>query len=212
MHHPTYRIGAPLRATCSAVVTVLFGAMLAHCAASETATRPTELTARSLYPLAAGNAWSYDVDTGDGSAILAITRVTEVRGNVAEVVTGETPNRYQLRRDGIWRIERGAYLLRGPIAPGARWPSGGGLTATVARIGLRVDTPAGRFERCVEIREDGTLTGGTIHTTYCPEVGPVLVRTETQLSHATARIQARLRGYAVTGTGGGSSGTASSAR
>lgn len=188
--------------------TVVVVALLWGCAAAERPTRQTALTVRSLYPLQKGNAWSYDVDTGDGTAILAITRVTAVRGNVVEVVTGETPSNYELRPDGIWRVERGAYLLRAPIAVGESWPSGGGLTATIARTGISVETTAGHFDRCVEIREDGTTTGGTIHTTYCPEVGPVLVRTATALSHTTVKVEARLRGYAVARhAGNGSSAT-----
>lgn len=179
------------------LATIVVAALLSGCAAAERPTRPTALTVRSLYPLQAGNAWSYDVDTGDGTAILAITRVTAVRGNVVEVVTGETPSHYELRPDGIWRVERGAYLLHAPIAVGESWPSGGGLTATIERTEVSVETTAGHFDRCVEVREDGTATGGTIHTTYCPEVGPVLVQTATALSHTTARVEARLRGYAV---------------
>lgn len=176
---------------------MLVAALASGCAAAERPTRPTTPGVRSLYPLQKGNAWSYDVDTGDGTAILAITRVTQVRGNVIEVVTGQTASHYELRPDGIWRVERRAYLLRAPVAVGQRWASGGGLTATITRTGVRVETTAGQFDRCVEIREEGTVTGGTIHTTYCPDVGPVLLRTETALSHSTARVQARLRGYAV---------------
>ncbi len=145
----------------------------------------------------AGNAWSYDVDMGDGTAILAISRVASSSEGVVEMLTGQTITRYETRPEGIWRSERGAYLLKAPIAPGETWESGGGLVARILRTDAAVDTRAGKFERCVEVEERGSATGATIQTTYCPRVGPVLVRSTTALTRTTVRVEARLRGYSV---------------
>ncbi|MGB8331782.1 MAG: hypothetical protein WCE62_16765, partial [Polyangiales bacterium] len=50
---------------------------------SRSAARPAD-----LYPLQTGNAWSYDVDTGEASTTLAVTRVAAFDGHFAEVHTG----------------------------------------------------------------------------------------------------------------------------
>jgi hypothetical protein len=181
---------------------VLF-AFVCACASGPSARPTLPLTPARLYPLHAGGVWSYDVDPGDGSNVLAITRVIEADAAHALVQGGETTTRYELREDGIYRSERGGYLLKAPIAAGAQWPSGGGMQATVRAIDLALETPAGRFSGCVEVLEQGAPSGATISTMYCPEVGPVQVISSMDLTlggRATVRVTARLRGYAVTGT------------
>jgi hypothetical protein len=174
---------------------------ISACASAPSA-RPAAplLTPSRLYPLHAGGVWSYDVDPGDGSNVLAITRVVEVDSLHALVQGGEGTTRYELRDDGIYRSERGGYLLKAPIAVGAQWPSGGGTQATVRAIDLALETPAGRFTGCVEVLEQGAPSGATISTMYCPKVGPVQVISSIDLTlggRATVRVTARLRGYSV---------------
>lgn len=206
MDHLSVRVRRPAAVAVRALVMLVASGVALGCAASERSARPTVPSVRSLYPLAVGDAWSYDVDTGEGARVLAITRVIGIRAGVAEVVTGQTSTRYELRPNGIWRVERGGYLLKSPIAIGASWMSGGDMTATITRTDIGVETTAGRFARCIEVRETGAASGAVIHTTYCPDVGPVLVRTETTLSHATVRVEARLRGYEVIPHSGNGSG------
>jgi hypothetical protein len=180
---------------------VLFVFMCA-CASAPSARPAAPLTPGRLYPLHAGGVWSYDVDPGDGSNVLAITRVIEAGAGHVLVQGGEGTTRYELRDDGIYRSERGGYLLKAPIAVGAQWPSGGGMQATVRAIDLALETPAGRFSGCVEVLEQGAPSGATISTTYCPEVGPVQVISSMDLTlggRATVRVTARLRGYSVAG-------------
>jgi hypothetical protein len=184
--------------------TVRFAALLVcviGCASAPTS-KPTasELMPARLYPMAAGSAWSYDVDTGDGSApVLAISRVIEAGGGRATVQGGEGASHYELRTDGIFGEERGGYLLKAPIRVGAEWPSGGGVQASVHAVGVAISTSAGQFNGCVEVLEQGSSTGAVVTTTYCPDVGPVQVISSLALSVAqkNVRIVARLRGFRV---------------
>ncbi len=149
------------------------------------------------YPLHAGSAWSYDVDAGDGSRVLAITKVERVAGDAVEVRTGQGLLAYRLARDGIVRARDGTYLLKAPLSPGTSWPSGGGATATVDAAGLAIEVPAGRFESCVRVLEQGGRAGARVETVYCPRVGPVRVISTLQLSASEVRVEAVLRGFAL---------------
>jgi hypothetical protein len=173
---------------------------LTACASAPSA-RPTQtLTPERLYPLHPGGAWSYDVDPGDGTRVLAITRVLEADAAHALVQGGQDSTRYELRPDGIYRSARGAYLLKAPIAAGAHWPSGPDLEAMIRATDVTIDTPAGRFAGCVEVLEQGAASGASISTTYCPDIGPVQVISSMELTlggRSTVRVTARLRGYSI---------------
>lgn len=171
--------------------------VLGACASGPEPTKTPELTPARLFPLHAGSAWSYDVDTGDGNNALAITRVTEAGAGRAAVQGGEGVTHYEQRPDGIFRTALSGYLLKGPIREGSTWPSGGGMQALIAHTGVAIDTPAGHFEGCVEVVERGAPSGALITTTYCPDVGPVLVVSSLQLTTGSVSVVARLRGYQI---------------
>ncbi|MFI5308051.1 MAG: hypothetical protein ACHQ53_11895 [Polyangiales bacterium] len=149
--------------------------------------------------MAQGSAWSYDVDTGDGAKVLAIARVTEATAERATIQGGEGATHYELRPDGIFRQERGGYLLKPPFREGAQWESGNGMQAKITRLGVAIETPAGRFAGCVEVTEQGSANGAVINTTYCPDIGPVQVISSMQLTlgQQTVQVVAKLRGYRI---------------
>lgn len=151
-----------------------------------------------LFPMLADSAWAYDVDTGDGDNVLAVTRVVSVTGHQVEVATGnDVATRYELREDGIVRVSSGAYLIRQPIQTGASWPSGGDKIATISAINVAIQTPSGSYNDCVAIDEVGSESGLNIRTVYCPDVGPVEVQSHMQLRGQDVRVVARLRGAQV---------------
>ena len=182
-------------------------ALVLACCASSCASSPAPkpearaLTPERLYPLTAGSAWSYDVETGDGEPVLAITRVVETGPGYAGVLGGEGVRRYELRPDGVYQSVLGGYLLRAPIERDASWDAGRGVTARVANTAVAVETAAGKFSGCVLVVESGAASGAVVETTYCPEVGPVEVRSRLQLSHGLVEARARLRGYTIGGAG-----------
>jgi hypothetical protein len=178
---------------------VLLALTLAGCAGSASQLRdPVDQSPGSLYPLAAGYAWSYDVDAGDGAPVLAIARVVRFEGGVAVVVTGAgSQQRYSVGAEGIRRVGQEGFLLKAPIATGASWQAAPGVTARIASLAERVTSEAGAFENCVLVEEQNAQSGQHVLTTYCPGVGPTLVISEMQVRGQTLRVTARLRGYSL---------------
>lgn len=175
--------------------------MLAACGGAPTTAgkKHDPLAPSTLYPLVSGAAWSYDVDTGEELPTLAITKVTNVVGPRVEVSSGSEPVAYEVRDEGIWKPTSETWLLHAPIRVGASWPSSGGMTATVTSTTETVDVPAGHFTACVRVEERGGDRGQVVTTVYCPEVGPVALDSQMNLTTAEggAHVSARLRGYVI---------------
>ena len=185
-------------AACLAVVSLLL--VVACTRGSTSVATSVALDATDFYPLNAGNAWSYDVDTGEPMTTLATTRVESFDGRVAEVHTANAVVRYEVLPEGIRVLPEDAWLIRAPFVRGKTWPGPGGRDAELVATALATDTPAGRFDDCVEVRETGGRLELEVHTVYCPGVGPVSV-TSTMRSNVSERaltVSARLRDYSVT--------------
>ena len=152
-----------------------------------------------LYPLHAGNAWSYDVDTGEASTTLAIIRVEAFDGHIAEVHTGRVVVHYELLADGIRVPPGNEWLVRAPLVEGATWPARGGRTARLISTDTTAKTPAGTFDRCVEVLETGGKLELEVRTVYCPGVGPVSLGStmRSNVSDRAVTVSAKLRGYDV---------------
>ena len=152
-----------------------------------------------MYPLEAGNAWSYDVDTGEASTTLAVTRVEAREGDQARVRTGTKVVRYELAPEGLRTLPDGAWLFRTPFAIGAEWAAPGGRIARIVSVDAVAETPAGSFEGCLQILETGGELDLEIRTVYCPGVGPVSVEStmRSNVSERSLTVRATLRGYEV---------------
>ena len=191
--------GARLAPSFARLLTPLLALLLAACGGAQTPGGGDEpLTAARLYPLAEGNVWSYDVETGVGPPVLAISRVIGERGEVFEVRNdGGDAIEYERRPEGLWRVESETWLLRGPIEVGTEWASANGRTARIRSVDERVEVAAGTFEGCVRVDEAGGGDGRGIFTIYCPDVGPVVLETglQAELSGMRASVRAELRGY-----------------
>jgi hypothetical protein len=153
----------------------------------------------AFYPFRAGNAWSYDVDTGEASTTLAITRVEIFDGNIAQVRTANAVLHYEVLPEGIRVLPSDAWLIRAPVRAGATWPAPGGRTAELVSTDVVAETPAGRFDGCVEVREVGGKLELEVRTIYCPGIGPVSVTSvmRSNVSERALTVSARLRGYSV---------------
>jgi hypothetical protein len=163
---------------------------------------PNTIEAQELFPLATGNAWSYDVDTGESSTTLATSRVETFDGRFAEVRTAQTLLRYEVLPEGI-RVPPGdAWVLRLPLEEGASWPGRGGREARLVSVGLSMETRAGVFEDCVLVSETGGELDLDVRTVYCPRVGPVSVEStmRSSTSDRVLTVSAKLRGYEVSQT------------
>lgn len=176
--------------------------VLAACGSTQSPEDAEPVTVDRLYPLAAGQVWSYNVDTGgDEPPTLAISRVVAVEGNRFEIQNNRSDSvRYEVRPEGIFAVATESWLIRNPIEEGREWPAGSGRTARIAAMGLRIETDAGTFERCVRVEEGGGRDGRRIATVYCPDVGPVIVESsmDAQITGRTATVRAELLGYGST--------------
>jgi hypothetical protein len=160
------------------------------------------------YPLRVGSVWTYDVSTGDGLPVLAITRVVSQDGQRASVSSGAAPVLYEQRPEGLYRPDRQGYVLKAPLTIGTRWDAGEGVEAEVLRADFAVTTLAGSFEGCVEVREGGAGAAKQVRTVFCPDVGPVELESSLQmaLTGKPARVTASLRGYDFSGALAGGTG------
>jgi len=177
--------------------------MVLGCGASKPTTpdSPLVIAPIDLYPLRPGNAWSYDVNTGEPSSTLAVTRVATVQGSIATVRTGQGSLKYAISDEGIRVVSEDAWLFRAPLEEGASWPARGGRTGHLVSTEASIETPAGRFSGCLEVVETGGKLELEVRTVYCPFVGPVAVDStmRSNVSDRSVSVHARLRGYDVSG-------------
>jgi hypothetical protein len=195
-----YAAASRPRPTVSAARTLALAATLVACAGSASQVRsgPPDHSPASLYPLGAGYAWSYDVETEGSPPVLAVARVARFDSGVATIVTGpEAEQRYAVSDAGIQRVGQPGYLLKAPIALGAVWQSGADTNARIASVSEQVSTTAGTFAACVVVEEQNQTSGQSVKTTYCPGVGPAIVISEMEVRGQVLTVTARLRGYSV---------------
>lgn len=154
-----------------------------------------------LYPLRLGNAWSYDVSTGEPLSTLAVTRVETVHGSIVTVRTGQGSVKYDIREEGIHVVSEGVWLFRAPFEEGASWPARGGRTGRLVSTEASIETTAGSFSGCLEVVETGGKLELEVRTVYCPFVGPVAVDStmRSNVSDRVVSVHARLRGFNVNG-------------
>jgi hypothetical protein len=169
------------------------------CGAASSATNQpnAKIAPRLLYPMTKGNAWSYDVDSGDNEKMLTVHRVISVEGDQVQILTGKDVQHFRVSDEGILRVSNSVWLLKAPIEVDAEWPSSSGMTARVTSINAKVNTPEGEFNNCVEIQESGGETQRHITTIYCVGVGPVYVESKITLQDREVGIVGRLRGHEV---------------
>jgi hypothetical protein len=163
--------------------------------------KTTPMTVDRLYPLRQGSVWTYDVDTGDGVPVLAITRVLSSTPQRIEVSSGGDPLIYELRPDGLLRTDLDSYVLHTPLTQGASWEQPEGARAEITDVAKSVTTVAGDFRACVEVLEQGGPGSKHVRTVFCPDVGPVEIESSLSiaLTGKTTRVVARLRGYDFSG-------------
>jgi hypothetical protein len=174
---------------------------LAACGQAPKVEAPGSLSVERLYPLRPGSVWTYDVDTGEGLPVLAITRVLARHEDRVEVSSGGEPLTYELRADGLYRSDLASYVLHTPIQKGTRWQGRDGAQVEITDVQKTVVAPAGNFSGCVEVSESDGSSQKRVRTVFCPDVGPVEIESSLQmaLSGQSARVVARLRGYDFSG-------------
>jgi hypothetical protein len=147
----------------------------------------------AYYPLAVGNSWTYEVTSGGGT-----------RRDTVQIVGRDGPwflddHRGRLQADSAGVRDADRYLLRTPLTAGAKWSAVENLVVQrfeVTATDAKVTTRAGRFDRCVVVRNEQPLADkrGRYVTewTYAPHVGLAQLVTQTVSASGTAHDQVRL--------------------
>jgi hypothetical protein len=115
----------------------------------------------------------------DGNKGMLVLRLQRRGDDRADLIGPRHTEHLHYRQDGIFRESSGTFLLRTPAVEGVSWPGGPNATLKVAKAGVTVTVEAGTFSRCVEVADERTAPiKGVITTTFCPDVGMVLIETK----------------------------------
>jgi hypothetical protein len=154
-----------------------------------------------------GNEWVYvDQSPALPAARRGARRTVRIRERTADGFFRDN-ERGELRVDGGCVRDRKRRLLCQPFEKGASWSSIVSVSSTeryeIAGTDETVETPAGRFERCVRVRAHNRATRSTDHVleiSYAPRVGPVRIETYVIVDgKVTPQVKAVLQAYKVEG-------------
>jgi hypothetical protein len=182
------------------------GSQTAAAASSAAApVRPEAGGPGEYFPLAIGNEWIYvDESPSLPQARRGVRRTVRILERTADGFFRDN-ERGELRVEGNCVRDRVRRLLCQPFTVGATWSSVVSISSTeryeIAAIDEALDTPAGRFDRCVRVRAHNRATPSTDHLleiTYAPRVGPVRIETFVVVDgRVTPQVKAVLHSYKV---------------
>jgi hypothetical protein len=155
----------------------------------------TGLAAADYYPLIQGFKWAYDLER-DGEKILATYSVVESNAQGATILAGNERLSYKTSLDGIAQLDgsgEGDFILKNPIAKGAKWAVAGG-SAQIVSTTDEVKTEAGQFYDCAVVEVTRTDPPRLARTTFAPDVGPVALEVQVEENGKyVVKTRARLR-------------------
>ncbi|MBI2393472.1 MAG: hypothetical protein HYV09_28080 [Deltaproteobacteria bacterium] len=154
----------------------------------------------AYYPFEPGTQWSFMVYGPPGTpGLLKVDKVVAFDGQLALVQSGEATLTYRVAPEGIYREPSHVFLLKWPIVLGDSWTGAKGSKVEVTKTDVKMTVEAGTFEGCAEITERiGGDAAGLLRTTFCPDVGPVLVEIHelnAPPGELPQRLIGRLRAY-----------------
>lgn len=187
------------------LASVLAAGSLSGCKSGAGAQEPIEARHQParLMPLAEGNVWTYDAYDQDGNgptiAGIQVTALGENEFVVSSLFSQNSRETYQVRPEGIYLPDSGAWLLRTPVTVGQRWPTRNERQAEVVNTNVRIETPRGTFEGCVQVNEDGGEMEIHVETVYCTDIGAVAMASSmtSDMTGMTVTQRAELREYVV---------------
>ncbi len=150
---------------------------------------PTEVD--RYMPLVDDTVFAYDTSDDMGQTGLLVMQITRPRDGRADLKLGEKIQRLELVPDGIRHVA-GGYLLRAPLEIGASWKNGMSRVR-VTKVGEGIQVKAGKFANCIETLEEST--GKKVVSTYCPDVGLVLLVVEGMSGNEYGSVRAELRSH-----------------
>jgi hypothetical protein len=159
------------------------------------------------FPLAVGNEWIYvDQSPALPESRRGVLRTVRILERTADGFYRDN-ERGNLRVEGACVRDRDRRLLCLPFTAGATWTSVVSPTVIeryeIANPSETVETPAGKFERCVRVRAHNRVKASidqVLEITYAPRVGPVLIETYIVVDgRVTPQVKAMLQSYKLSG-------------
>ena len=147
--------------------------------------------ATRYYPLAVGNSWTYAFRGSDKQETIRII------GRDGPWFIDDHRGRLRYEKDGVRDADR--YLLRTPLAVGAKWSAVEDVVVQrfeVVDVNASAVTEAGTVTRCAVVRNEQPLKkGGKFVTewTYARKVGLVLLVTNTVDPQGKQQEQTRMQ-------------------
>jgi len=145
-------------------------------------------------PLVAGTVYSFEttVENSNDKGVMMVA-VDRPRDGMATLTVGGKVERLELVPEGI-RLATGGWLLKSPLERGTRYRGGFG-EVVVEAIDREVEVPAGRYRGCVVIIEESVTGRKKVTTTFCPDVGMVLMEAEGMIGNDYGHERAALKSY-----------------
>lgn len=147
-------------------------------------------------PLIDATVFAYETTSElTGETGMLVLEVRRPRPGSAELVVAGRVRRLSIDPTGIQHAT-GGWLLKEPLERGATWKGDFGEVQVTA-LDRTVTTPAGVFAGCLDTTESSSgqdFAKRTI-TTYCPEVGITLRRTEVESDEGAGIESLRLRSH-----------------
>jgi hypothetical protein len=149
------------------------------------------LAVARYFPLTDGMVYTYATIDEDGQPDSVVARVHRSDETHGDLILLRATKRYTLTPDGVvWASPRGpVYILRAPLRAGATWSGAQGVVR-VAEVAAAAYTPSGKYTGCVRTVEEKT---GDVpvryETTYCPDVGIVLILAASGTRHEQAALE-----------------------
>ncbi len=162
-------------------------------AAAPTESAPAGSVERYL-PLRADTVLAYDTyqeNTGERGVLMM--HVRRPRLGSVELDVGGRVQRLMLEQAGV-RLVTGGWLLKAPIAPGARFKGQFG-EVSITNVNASVKVPAGSFDGCIETVEQSPNAQRKVTTVFCPDVGITVLEVEGAIGDDYGRERAELRSH-----------------
>ena len=141
-------------------------------------------------PLAVGNSWTYAISGMEKRETI------EIVGQDGPWFLDDHRGRLRYESDGVRDADR--YLLRTPLAAGAKWSAVENLVVQrfeVISLEVSLVTQAGTFTRCAVVRNEQPLAKGKFVTewTWAPGVGLAQIVTSTLDDQGKQQQQTKLQ-------------------
>lgn len=155
-----------------------------------TSSASSGLPIERYFPIVHDHLWTYDSLNDDGVQSSFLVRARRVRAEEGELQTPRGTRRFTYLPEGIGLVDRAAFVLKLPLEVGTTWRGEHGGISRIEAVGATVVVTAGRFTDCVVTSEvRGGDAPATYSTTFCPDVGVVLLDVEGAMQHERAELR-----------------------